>query len=44
MDVKEDDAAGSVTHEGKTYYFCSEGCKAAFQRTPARFVSPTARG
>jgi Cu+-exporting ATPase len=39
MDVEEGTAAGTATHEGKTYYFCSEQCKAAFQRTPARFVA-----
>jgi YHS domain-containing protein len=26
-------------HLGKTFYFCSEGCKADFQRTPQRFLT-----
>ncbi|MEX0864962.1 MAG: XdhC family protein [Acidimicrobiia bacterium] len=26
-------------HDGETYYFCAPGCKAAFERSPAEFVS-----
>ena len=24
--------------EGKTYYFCSAGCKQAFDKDPARYI------
>jgi YHS domain-containing protein len=30
MDVRIDDAFGRSTHNGLTYYFCSEGCKQRF--------------
>jgi xanthine dehydrogenase accessory factor len=28
-----------ATHDGRTYYFCSAGCRAAFEDEPAKFVS-----
>ncbi|MGI0149795.1 MAG: YHS domain-containing protein [Thermoplasmata archaeon] len=31
-------AAGSSTYAGQTYYFCSSGCKATFDKSPARFA------
>jgi len=31
-------AAGSSSAGGKTYYFCSLGCKATFDRNPAKFA------
>lgn len=31
-------AAGSSLYQGQTYYFCSPGCKASFDKAPARFV------
>jgi len=24
-------------HDGRTYYFCSAGCKAAFEKEPHRY-------
>ena len=27
-----------ANHKGKDYYFCSEGCKTAFDSTPEKFV------
>src|SRR5215813_823740 len=30
------------THEGHTYYFCSNGCRTKFAADPARYVSPAA--
>jgi uncharacterized membrane protein YraQ (UPF0718 family)/YHS domain-containing protein len=27
-----------AVHEGKTYYFCSEGCKESFERDPHKYV------
>jgi YHS domain-containing protein len=31
-------AAGSSQIEGKTYYFCSKGCKAKFDANPRQFA------
>jgi xanthine dehydrogenase accessory factor len=28
-----------ATHEGRTFYFCSAGCRARFEKDPASFVS-----
>ncbi|HKE78111.1 MAG TPA: XdhC family protein [Solirubrobacteraceae bacterium] len=28
-----------IEHEGRTVYFCCDGCRAAFERDPARFVA-----
>jgi YHS domain-containing protein len=30
----------SATHQGKTYYFCSEENKAKFLQDPARYTAP----
>ncbi|HEX7077386.1 MAG TPA: heavy metal translocating P-type ATPase [Candidatus Eisenbacteria bacterium] len=27
-------------HDGRTYYFCCEGCRAKFRNDPARYLSP----
>ena len=39
MDVDEKTAAGKSEYNGKTYHFCSTGCKAAFDRNPAQYLS-----
>lgn len=28
----------TVVHGGKTYYFCSAGCKATFEKAPAKYA------
>lgn len=38
MNVDETKAAGSVAYGDKTYYFCSSGCKATFERDPKKFA------
>ena len=38
MQVEELDAAGQSEYEGKTYYFCSTGCKAKFEADPAEYA------
>jgi YHS domain-containing protein len=38
MDVDEQAAAGQSTYQGKTYFFCSPGCKEAFKKDPGRYV------
>ena len=41
MDVVPETAAGSVDHDGQTYYFCSRHCVEKFRADPARFsISP----
>ena len=39
MKVDEPEAAAQSTHEGNTYYFCSQGCKNAFDQNPEKYVS-----
>ena len=38
MQVEESDAAGESEYDGKTYYFCSTGCKAKFDADPAEYT------
>ena len=44
MEITAEDAADSVEYEGETYYFCSPGCRAAFEAAPERYVRPIAGG
>jgi Cu+-exporting ATPase len=42
MNVEPERAAGSHTHNGQTYYFCSQHCLAKFKEQPEKFLmSPT---
>ncbi len=38
MEVEEAKAAATSVYEGQTYYFCSPGCKAAFDKDPQKYV------
>jgi len=38
MDVEERSAAGQSTYQGKTFYFCSPGCREVFEKDPGRYV------
>jgi len=38
MDVDEKTSAGTSVYKGKKYYFCSAGCKAAFDKEPDKYV------
>ncbi len=42
MDVKTDPAAGkpSTEHEGRTYFFCGNGCKTKFETAPETYLAP----
>jgi Cu+-exporting ATPase len=40
MTVNPATAAGSLSHEGKTYYFCAKSCLAKFQADPERYLAP----
>jgi len=42
MTVDPASAAGSHTHAGQTYYFCSRHCLDLFAADPARFLAPSA--
>jgi YHS domain-containing protein len=39
MTVDEKEAAGMVSYQGQTYYFCSAGCKATFEKAPATYAA-----
>ncbi len=39
MQVDEKRAAGKSEYQGQTYYFCSTGCKAAFDKEPQKYVA-----
>ena len=38
MDVAPETAAGNAEYKGQMYYFCSPGCKKAFEREPEKYV------
>jgi Cu+-exporting ATPase len=38
MTVDPAHAAGTSTHDGRKYYFCSKGCKAKFDADPSAYV------
>lgn len=43
MEVDETKAVGVSEYNGRKYYFCSTGCKAAFDREPENYVEHTAQ-
>lgn len=38
MNVDPPKAAAQSQHHGKTYYFCSQGCKQKFDQNPTQFA------
>lgn len=38
MTVDEDSAAATTEYKGKTYYFCSPGCKKEFEADPEAYL------
>ena len=42
MDVDPKTAAGKTEYQGKTYYFCSPGCKKAFDKEPQKYAEKVA--
>ena len=42
MDITIESAAGTSEYEGKTYYFCSRGCKVDFDADPAAVLAAEA--
>ncbi len=39
MEIDPKTAAGKSEFQGKTYYFCSLGCKKSFDKDPQKFLS-----
>lgn len=39
MDVDPKTAAGKSEYKGETYYFCSNGCKRAFDKEPEKYLA-----
>jgi YHS domain-containing protein len=39
MDVGKEKAVATTTYKGKTYYFCTEACKRAFEKDPEKYIS-----
>jgi Cu+-exporting ATPase len=42
MMVEEKKAAATSVHKGVTYYFCSPGCKKAFDKEPEKYLGQKA--
>lgn len=42
MEVDENLAAATFEYQGKTYYFCAPGCKAAFEKEPEKYLEKAA--
>jgi Cu+-exporting ATPase len=40
MMVDPHTASHRAQHAGRTYYFCSEGCRSKFEADPARYIDP----
>ena len=38
MDIYPVAVAGKSDYQGRTYYFCSTGCKKAFDKEPQKYV------
>ena len=38
MDVDEKTTKFKSDYKGKTYYFCSPGCKSTFDKNPVKYV------
>ncbi|WOF16113.1 YHS domain-containing protein [Methanoplanus sp. FWC-SCC4] len=38
MEVDEKTAEFKTDYEGKTYFFCSKGCKIAFEKEPQKYL------
>jgi YHS domain-containing protein len=39
MEIDPKNAAGMSEYQGQTYYFCSKGCKKAFDQEPEKYAS-----
>jgi P-type Cu+ transporter len=39
MTIDPSKAAAQIDHDGRTYYFCSQGCAARFKQNPEKFLA-----
>jgi P-type Cu+ transporter len=44
MEVDPEHAAGVSEYQGQTYYFCSSGCKKAFDQEPEKYIQAMGYG
>ena len=44
MQIDEKKAAATATYGGRTYYFCSAGCKSTFDKDPQKYAGQAQRG
>ena len=44
MEVDKEKAAGKSEYNDETYYFCSPGCKAAFDKDPEKYIGKSDAG
>ena len=44
MEVDPKTAGGKSDYKGQTYYFCSLGCKKAFDKEPEKYANAPAHG
>jgi YHS domain-containing protein len=44
MDVDPKTATEKSEYQGKTYYFCSAGCKKSFDKEPLKYVGKPEAG
>jgi YHS domain-containing protein len=38
VEVRVDEKTPRATYQGKTYYFCNDGCRVAFEKNPAKYL------
>lgn len=38
MTLDKDRATATAEYQGETYYFCSPGCKVAFEKNPEKYA------
>ena len=44
MDVDPKEAKEQTDYQGKTYHFCTPGCKHTFEENPEKYVDRTPKG
>ena len=44
MNVEPNQTAASASHQGQTYWFCSQGCRTKFETDPAKYVGGRSGG
>lgn len=39
MEIEREHAAAKTEYQGQAFYFCSPGCKTAFDKEPTRYAT-----